>query len=109
MSFLMMAHQESSTASAVLNAHTKRKGLSGPSQLTSEKLKILISTPTISTTRRCRVTAAFSQRKSLMLVFLRPTRKNDAWHSLSDTTKAPVLPEFLLPHYVRPSKNVPNH
>src|SRR5436853_499099 len=62
MSFLMTAHQESSTASAVLNAQTKRKGLSGPSQLTSEKLKILISTPTIASGGRYRTTAAFPLR-----------------------------------------------
>ena len=44
MSFLIIAHHESNTASVVLNAQTKRKGLLGPSQLTSEKLKTLIST-----------------------------------------------------------------
>jgi hypothetical protein len=45
----MIAHQERNTASVVLNAQTKRKGLRGPSQLTREKLKILISTPIILT------------------------------------------------------------
>jgi hypothetical protein len=39
------------TASVVLNAHTNRKGLAGPSQLTSVKLNILISTPPISMMR----------------------------------------------------------
>ena len=38
----MIAHQASMTASTVLNAQTKRNGLAGPSQLTSEKLKIRI-------------------------------------------------------------------
>src|SRR5262249_14280897 len=66
----MIAHQESMTASTVLKIHTNRNGLVGPSQLTSEKLKILISTPTISMDRRLRVTTAFSQRKSFMLVRL---------------------------------------
>ena len=40
--FLITAHQLSRIASAVLNAQTNRNGLSGPSQLTSEKLKILM-------------------------------------------------------------------
>src|SRR5438128_2084416 len=70
----MIAHQESMIASAVLKAQTKRNGLAGPSQLTSEKLKILISTPIISMARRFRVTAAFSQPKSLMLVSPSPYR-----------------------------------
>ena len=48
LSFLRMEHQESITASVVLKAHTKKNGLSAPIQLTSEKLKIRMSTPTIS-------------------------------------------------------------
>ena len=36
----MIAHHDSITASVVLKAQTKRNGLAGPSQLTSEKLKI---------------------------------------------------------------------
>ena len=59
-SFLIMEHQESMNASHVLNAHTKKKGLLGPSQLTNEKLKILISTPVISTARMFRETALFN-------------------------------------------------
>jgi hypothetical protein len=55
----MIAHQESKMASAVLKAQTNMKGLEGPSQLTSEKLKILIRTPVISKPRRFRVTAEF--------------------------------------------------
>src|SRR5712691_4057425 len=47
-SFLSTAHQVSSTASVVLNTHTNMNGLCGPIQLTSEKLKILMSTPVIS-------------------------------------------------------------
>lgn len=43
-----IAHQESITASVVLNIHTNMNGLSGPSQLTKLKLKIRITTPTIS-------------------------------------------------------------
>lgn len=35
-------------ASAVLKHQTNKKGLCGPSQLTNEKLNILITTPTIS-------------------------------------------------------------
>src|SRR5438105_836473 len=62
----MRAHHESITASSVLNAQTNRKGLCGPSQLTSEKLKILISTPVISMVRRFRITAAFRRRNSFM-------------------------------------------
>jgi hypothetical protein len=72
LSFFIIAHQESITASTVLNAQTKRKGLCGPSQLTSEKLKILINTPSISMARRFRVTAAFSRRNSFMLIYPRP-------------------------------------
>ncbi|MEE7627891.1 hypothetical protein V3O24_17110 [Methylobacter sp. Wu8] len=44
-------NQESITASVVLKAQTNINGLSGPIQLTSEKLKIRISTPTISMNR----------------------------------------------------------
>ena len=47
---------------------TKWNGLLGPNQLTREKLKILISTPTISMARRFRVTAAFILRNSFMLI-----------------------------------------
>jgi hypothetical protein len=43
-----MEHQERRIASAVLKIHTKRKGLSGPSQLTNVKLMIRIRTPVIS-------------------------------------------------------------
>jgi hypothetical protein len=68
----MIAHQASMTASAVLKAQTKRNGLAGPSQLTSEKLKTLISTPTNSMARRCRVTASFIQRKSFIPASPRP-------------------------------------
>jgi len=64
----MIAHQESMSASVVLKAQTKKNGLLGPSQLTSEKLKILINTPTISIARIFRVTRAFSQRRSFTLV-----------------------------------------
>src|SRR5260370_36272449 len=64
----MTAHQDSITASTVLNAQTKRKGLCSPNQLTSEKLKILISTPIISIVRRLRVTAAFRRRNTIMLI-----------------------------------------
>ncbi len=42
------AHHVSITASIVLNIQTNMKGLSGPIQLTSEKLKMRIKTPTIS-------------------------------------------------------------
>jgi len=43
-----MEHQEKITASVVLKAQTNKNGLSGPIQLTNEKLKIRISTPSIS-------------------------------------------------------------
>jgi len=46
-------------ASIVLKAQTNRNGLSGPIQLTREKLKILISTPVISTVRMWRATTLF--------------------------------------------------
>jgi hypothetical protein len=68
----MIAHQESITASAVLKAQTNRKGLCGPSQLTSEKLKILISTPTISTIRNLPLTAAFNQRNKFQFIQFAP-------------------------------------
>lgn len=42
------AHHVSIIASIVLNIQTNMKGLAGPIQLTSEKLKIRIKTPTIS-------------------------------------------------------------
>jgi hypothetical protein len=45
---LSMEHQERITASVLLKAQTNRNGLSGPNQLTSEKLKMRISTPSIS-------------------------------------------------------------
>jgi hypothetical protein len=59
-SFFMTADQESTTASQVLNAQTKKKGLLGPSQLTSEKLNIRINTPVISIMRRFRRTTPFN-------------------------------------------------
>jgi len=59
-SFLIIAHHESRIASVVLNAQTKRNGLWGPSQLTNEKLKILISTPIISMDRMFTVTNLFN-------------------------------------------------
>jgi hypothetical protein len=43
-----MEHQDSITASAVLNAQINKNGLSAPIQLTNEKLKIRINTPSIS-------------------------------------------------------------
>jgi hypothetical protein len=46
-----MAHHESKIASTVLNIHTNMKGLAGPSQLTRLKLKMRMSTPTISKVR----------------------------------------------------------
>ena len=48
LSFLSSEHHDSMMASIVLNIHTNMNGLAGPSQLTSEKLKMRISTPTIS-------------------------------------------------------------
>jgi hypothetical protein len=57
----MQEHHESITASVVLNAQTKKKGLEGPSQLTREKLKIRIRTPVISILRIWRFTQAFSR------------------------------------------------
>jgi len=57
---LIKEHQESITASQVLNAHTKKKGLPGPSQLTNEKLNIRISTPVISIARMFRDTTLFN-------------------------------------------------
>ncbi|MEQ1914428.1 MAG: hypothetical protein ABL855_05005 [Sideroxydans sp.] len=53
------AHQVSITASIVLNTQTNMNGLAGPSQLTSEKLKIRINTPTISMDDICRCTNVF--------------------------------------------------
>jgi len=58
-------------ASHVLNIHTKRNGLEGPSQLTNEKLKIRISTATISIGLWYRRTIAF---KSLKLIGDHATR-----------------------------------
>ncbi|OGV62304.1 MAG: hypothetical protein A2498_00155 [Lentisphaerae bacterium RIFOXYC12_FULL_60_16] len=57
---MIKEHQESITASQVLNAHTKKKGLPGPSQLTNEKLNIRISTPVISIARMFRDTTLFN-------------------------------------------------
>jgi hypothetical protein len=42
------AHQVSNTASSELKIQTNMKGLFGPSQLTSEKLNIRMTTPVIS-------------------------------------------------------------
>jgi hypothetical protein len=47
-SFFRTAHHDNKTASVVLTIHTNMNGLRGPSQLTSEKLEIRITTPTIS-------------------------------------------------------------
>jgi hypothetical protein len=64
---LRIAHHDSSTSSVVLNVHTNRNGLSGPIQLTSEKLKIRISTLTISIERRFGATSAFKARSTAIL------------------------------------------
>ncbi len=53
LSFLRIAHQESRIASSVLKIQTNRNGLSGPSQLTSVKLIILMITPIISKVLMC--------------------------------------------------------
>jgi hypothetical protein len=49
-SFLRIAHHDNKTASVVLKIHTNINGLREPSQLTSEKLKMRITTPIISIT-----------------------------------------------------------
>lgn len=49
-SFFRIAHHDNKTASVVLNIHTNINGLREPSQLTSEKLNIRITTPIISIT-----------------------------------------------------------
>jgi hypothetical protein len=49
-SFFRIAHHDNRTASVVLNIQTNMNGLREPSQLTSEKLNILITTPIISIT-----------------------------------------------------------
>src|SRR5438270_13416444 len=71
----MIAHHDSRIASAVFTIHTNMNGLYGPSQLTSEKLKIRISTPTISSERKLRPTAALIRRRIVTLNLLSPTTR----------------------------------
>jgi hypothetical protein len=73
LSFFRTEHHESMMASIVLNTHTNMNGLSGPSQLTSEKLNIRISTPIISIDGMCLRT-----KKLMRLIAIAKKPKNCA-------------------------------